>query len=85
MTPRPLLDQKKIEAARAKIAEIIQKIVPLGEADRAKLKIAIDHARTLGERYIEYLTQDRDVLESRNHVGAEEVASLLELDLPAIR
>jgi hypothetical protein len=78
-------DQKKIEAARAKIAEIIQKIVPLGEADRAKLKIAIDHARTLGERYIEYLTQDRDVLESRNHVGAEEVASLLELDIPAIR
>jgi hypothetical protein len=78
-------NRKKLEDARAKISEIIKKILPLSDADRAKLGAAFAHAQLLGERYLEYLATDRDALENRNHVGADEVASLLELDAPAIR
>jgi hypothetical protein len=81
---RPDADQGKLEEARAKIAEIIRKIVPISEADRVKLAAALDHARTLGARYLEYLTQDRDTLDARNQLGADELAALLELDWPAI-
>jgi len=59
--------------------------VPLSDADRARLEAAAAHARALGARYLEYLTADRDALERRNLVGADEVASLLDLDAPAIR
>ena len=78
-------NRKKLEDARAKISELIKKIVPLSDADRARLEAAAAHARALGARYLEYLTADRDALERRNLVGADEVASLLDLDAPAIR
>jgi hypothetical protein len=78
-------NRKKLEEAHAKISEIIKKIVPLSDAERAKLEAAFAHARILGDRYLDYLATDRDALENRNHVGADEVAALLELDTPAIR
>ena len=78
-------DRKKVEEARVKISEIIRRIVPLSDRERARLQAAFDHARVLGERYLDYLGQDRDALENRNHIGADEIASLLELDAPAIR
>jgi hypothetical protein len=77
-------DENKLAAARTRIAEIIRGLVPMGERDRAKMEAAFAHAHTLGERYIDYLTRDQTALETRNHVGAEDLASLLKVDLPAI-
>lgn len=82
-TGRP--EQSKVDEARAKISEIIRRIVPLSDAERARIEEQFKHARVLGDRYLKYLEDDRDALENRNHVGAEEIASLLQLDMPAIR
>lgn len=78
-------NRAKVEAARAEIARIIQDIVPLDTASRAKLAAAGAHAHTLGERYLEYLGADRAALERNNHLGADELAGLLDLDSPVIR
>ena len=78
-------EKRKIEEARAKISEMIRKIVPLSAAERARLENQFAHARSLGERYVEYLATDREALERRNHVGADELAALIELDAPAMR
>ena len=78
-------NRAKLEAARAEIARIIQGIVPLDAASRARLEAAFAHARTLGDRYLEYLGHDRAALERDNHLGADELAGLLELDSPVIR
>jgi hypothetical protein len=77
-------DENKLAAARIRIAEIIRRLLPIDERDRAKMEAAFAHARTLGERYIDYLTRDQAALETRNLVGAEDIASLLKSDLPAI-
>jgi hypothetical protein len=77
-------DLYKIEAARTKISEIVAKLVPLSEAQRAKLEAAVAQAHTLGERYLDYLACDRAALETRNQIGADDLAGLLELDRPAI-
>lgn len=77
-------NRAKVEAARAEIARIIQGIVPLDAASRARLEAAFAHARTLGDRYLEYLDHDRTALERDNHLGADELAGLLELDSPVI-
>ena len=77
-------DRRKVEEARAQIAEIIRKIVPLSAAERLRLTAAVDHARALGERYLDFLTRDREVFEERNQLGAEEIGALLELDRPAL-
>jgi hypothetical protein len=78
-------DRQRIEDARARIAHMIREMVPLSERDRAKLQEAFDHARILGDRYLDYLAQDREFLESRNHVAAQDVASLLDYDSSAIQ
>jgi hypothetical protein len=78
-------EKSKVEEARAKISEIIKRIVPLSDAERARIEAQFRHAKTLGQRYLEYLEHDRDALESRNHVGAHEISALLHLDEPAIR
>lgn len=78
-------NRKKLEEARVKIAEIIKEVVPLSEAERAKLEAAFEHARDLGERYLNYVGQDHQALDSSNHIGADEIGSLLELDAPAMR
>jgi hypothetical protein len=78
-------DRQRIEDARARIARMVREMVPLSDRDRAKLQEAFDHARVLGDRYLDYLAQDRKFLESRNHVGAEDVAGLLDYDAAAIR
>ncbi len=77
-------DQKKLEEARAKIAGIIHKIVPISDADRAKIAAALDHANLLGARYLEYLEHDREELESRNEIGADELRALCDSDRPAL-
>lgn len=78
-------DQKKIEEARAKIADIIRKIVPISEPDRVKLAAALDRASILGARYLDYLEHDRHQLEARNEMGADELRSLFDVDLRGIR
>jgi len=78
-------DRAKIEAARAEIARIIRGIVPLDDAARARLEAAFAHARDLGNRYLEYLSHDRAALERDNHLGADDLAGLLERDSPVIR
>ena len=78
-------NRARVEAARAEIARIIQSIVPLDAPARARLEAAFAHARTLGERYLEYLAHDRAALVRDNHLGADDLAGLLELDTPAIR
>jgi hypothetical protein len=78
-------NRTKVEAARAEIARIIQGIVPLDAAARARLEAACAHARALGDRYLEYLGHDRAALERDNLLGAEELGGLLELDSPVIR
>ena len=78
-------NRAKLEAARAEIARIIQGIVPLDAAARARLEAACAQARALGDRYLEYLGNDHAALERDNHLGAVELAGLLELDSPVIR
>ena len=75
----------KIEAARVEIARILRNIVPLDDAGRARLEAACAHARVLGDRYLEYLADDRAALERDNYLCADELAGLLELDAPVIR
>ena len=78
-------DRAKVESARAEIARIIAEIVPLDVASRAKLESAFAHARILGARYIKYLAHDRASLERNNHLGADELGGLLDLDAPVIQ
>jgi hypothetical protein len=78
-------NRPKVEAARTEIARIIQGIVPLDAKVRARLEAAFAHAHALGDRYLEYLGHDRASLERDNHLGADELASLLDLDSPVIR
>jgi hypothetical protein len=78
-------NRTKVETARVEIARIIQGIVPLNANVRARLEAAFAHAHALGGRYLEYLSHDRTALERENHLGAEELARLLELDSPVIR
>jgi hypothetical protein len=77
-------NREKIEAARTKISEIVAKLVPLSDAQRAKLEAAVARAHELGEHYLDSLARDRDALEARNQIGADDLAELLELDTPAI-
>lgn len=77
-------DRRKVEEARAKIAEIIRKIVPLTAADRSRLTAAVEHGRALGERYLEFLKRDLEVFEERNQLGADELGALLEVDRPVL-
>jgi len=78
-------DRTKVESARAEIARIIGELVPLDVASRAKLETAFAHARVLGTRYLEYLAHDRATLERNNHLGADELGGLLDLDAPVIQ
>jgi hypothetical protein len=77
-------DRRKVEEARAKIAEIIKKILPLSAADRARLTAAVEHARALGDRYLEFLKRDQEAFNERNQLGAEEIADLLSADRPVV-
>jgi hypothetical protein len=71
------------EPARERIAQIMQRIVPLTEAQRTRIEIALDHARILGERYLGSLAYDGAALE-RDHALALELGRLLETDRQAI-
>ncbi|MGH8335584.1 MAG: hypothetical protein ACRETL_01885, partial [Gammaproteobacteria bacterium] len=77
-------DEAKLTAARAEITRIIDKMLPLSEPERAKLKAAFEHTHVLGQRYLDYLTQDRENLVRNNQLGADELTALLTLDIPAI-
>jgi hypothetical protein len=77
-------DRERVEAARAQIEAIIRKIVPLTEADRARIEAALEHARMLGERYIDYLKSDVAGLSAANHQSAKDLAGLLEFDREAM-
>ena len=78
-------ERTKVEAARTEIARIIKQIVPLDAASRAKFEAAFGHAKTLGNRYLEYLGHDHAALERDNHLGADEISGLLEFDAPVIQ
>jgi hypothetical protein len=72
------------EEARARIADIIQRIAPLTKAQRERIQSALDHARELGERYLANLEHDLVELERQNSSLAEELHRILELDLSAV-
>jgi hypothetical protein len=78
-------DRAKVESARAEITRIIAELVPFDAASRAKLETAFAHERVLGARYLEYLAHDRAALERNNHLGADELGGLLDLDAPVIQ
>ncbi|HTT75287.1 MAG TPA: hypothetical protein VMF50_04825, partial [Candidatus Binataceae bacterium] len=77
-------DDAKLAEARAEIARIINKMLPLSEPERAKMKAAFEHAHVLGQRYLEYLAEDKANLERNNQLGADELTALLTLDTPAL-
>lgn len=72
------------ERARARIADIMQRIAPLSKAQRTKIEFALDHARILGERYLACLEHDRAALSDRHDALAQELARLLDLDRRAL-
>jgi len=74
----------KLKAAREEIARIVQKMLPLSDAERIKLNAAFEHARVLGQRYLAYLADDRAYFERNNQLGADELDALLQLDTLAI-
>jgi len=73
-------DRRKVEEARAQIAAIMRKIVPLSPSERLRLGTAVEHARVLGARYLAFLERDREVFEERNQLGADELGALLASD-----
>jgi hypothetical protein len=77
-------DPAAMEHARVRIREIMQRIAPLTNAQRARIASAVDHERTLGQRYLVTLEHDRAALQSDHHVLAEELERLREIDLPAV-
>ena len=79
-----VVDEAKLVTARAEITRIITTMLPLSEPERAKMKAAFEHAQALGQRYLEYLADDRVNLERKNQLGADELTALLTLDTPAI-
>jgi len=78
-------DHAALEHARARIGDIMQKIAPLTNAQRALIESALDHARLLGERYLASLQHDRVALAGPHPVLAQELDRLLDLDQPALR
>jgi len=77
-------DEAKLVAARTEITRIVNRMLPLSEPERAKMKAAFEHAQALGRRYLDYLTEDRERLERNNQLGADELGVLLSLDTPVI-
>jgi hypothetical protein len=68
------------ERARERIAEIMQRVAPLTNAQRARIVFALDHARILGDRYLASLEHDRAALNDRGHPLAQELLRLRDLD-----
>jgi hypothetical protein len=77
-------DHAALEHARERIADIMQRIAPLTNAQRARIESALDHARILGERYLASVEHDRAALGGGYPELARELGRLLEIDLPAI-
>jgi hypothetical protein len=72
------------EGARERIADIMQRIAPLTDFQRARIQSALDHARILGRRYLVSLEHDRAALERHHHALAQELQRLLDLDVQAL-
>ncbi len=77
-------DPAALEHVRERIADIICRIAPLTNAQRARIESALDHARILGERYLAYLEHDHAALEAGGHTCAREIGRLREMDLPVV-
>jgi hypothetical protein len=77
-------DPAALEHARERITDIMQRIAPLTNAQRARIESALDHARILGERYLDSLEYDCAALEVRGHMLAHELDRLLDIDWPAV-
>lgn len=77
-------DEAKLVAARAEITRIVNKMLPLSEPERAKMKAAFEHTQALGQRYLNYLNDDRASLERNNQLGADELNALISLDTPTL-
>ncbi|HJU09839.1 MAG TPA: hypothetical protein VJ728_03130 [Candidatus Binataceae bacterium] len=77
-------DQARGAAARQRIARIIEQIAPLTEAQRTRIETALEHARILGQRYLDNLQQDNIAFATPHPALAHELQRLFEIDRLAI-
>jgi hypothetical protein len=81
------VDPAAHEHARERIADVMQimrRIVPLTDTQRARIESALDHTRLLSERYLASLEHDRAALKRQHRALAEELDRLLEIDQHAL-
>ena len=71
----------KRERVRERIADILQRIAPFSEAQRARLESALERERSLSERYSRTLKQDRTILEQRHDALGRELVQVLATEL----
>ena len=75
------VDSAKRERVRERIAEIMQRIAPLSEAQRARIESALQETRILNDRYCSMLEQDRALLEQRRDALGRELGGVLASEL----
>jgi hypothetical protein len=77
-------DRASLEHARARIADIVQKIAPLTNTQRARIEYALDHAKTLGQRYLASMEHDRAALGGHCQLVGRDLGRLLDIDRAAL-
>jgi hypothetical protein len=75
------VDSAKRERVRERIVEIMQRIAPLSEAQRARIESALQETRILSDRYCSMLEQDRALLEQRRDALGRELGGVLASEL----
>jgi hypothetical protein len=75
------VDSAKRERVRERIGEIMQRIAPLSEAQRARIESALQETRILSDRYCSMLEQDRALLEQRRDALGRELGGVLASEL----
>jgi hypothetical protein len=75
------VDSAKRERVREQIGEIMQRIAPLSEAQRARIESALQETRILSDRYCSMLEQDRALLEQRHDALGRELGGVLASEL----
>lgn len=74
-------DFNRRERVRVRVAEIMQRLAPLSEAQRARIESVQEQVRILSERYSSIIEQDREILEERNDALGRELGRVLAAEL----
>jgi hypothetical protein len=74
-------DSVNRETVRERIAEIMQRIAPLSEAQRARIESALEQAHFLSDRYSAMLEEDTTILEQRHDALGRELGRVLASEL----